>query len=141
MKNIFVGIDVSNKTLDICIKEEGSKTFCTIENSVKSCVKLFNLFKSKEMAIKIAMENTGRYNYNLYEALEKFSFNAFVINPIHMKKSLGLVRGKNDKVDSERIVFFIGLYWVAYLKWCNLYAVGRIKLNDVISGSYSFQNE
>lgn len=107
MKNIFIGIDVSNKTLDICIKEGNNSAFCTIENSIPSCKKFFNKFKNSTGFTYVAMENTGRYNYNLYEALEQFSFLVYVINPIHMKKSLGLVRGKNDQIDAERIVCFI----------------------------------
>jgi len=52
------------------------------------------------------MENTGRYNWNLYQELEKFEFVIFVINPLHLKKSLGLTRGKNDVIDAERICLF-----------------------------------
>lgn len=107
MKNIFIGIDVSNKTLDICIKEGNNSSFCTIENSVSSCNKFFNKFKNNASFTYVAMENTGRYNCNLYEVLEQFTFLVYVINPIHMKKSLGLVRGKNDQIDAERIVCFI----------------------------------
>jgi transposase len=41
-----------------------------------------------------------------YEVLEKFEFVVFVINPPFKKKSLGLTRGKNDKIDAERICLF-----------------------------------
>jgi transposase len=53
------------------------------------------------------MENTGRYNWNLYEVLAIFSCPVYVIAPIHMKRSLGLVRGKNDKIDAQRIGSFV----------------------------------
>ena len=53
------------------------------------------------------MENTGRYNWNLLEALESFSFKVYVISALDIKKSIGLVRGKNDKIDSLRICNFI----------------------------------
>ena len=52
------------------------------------------------------MENTGRYNWELYEVLPEFNFTVFVINPLHLSKSQGLVRGKNDKEDSYRITLF-----------------------------------
>ncbi len=108
MKNIFIGIDISSKTLDICIKKDGQAVYSTIGNTIKDCNKFFKrLLVNQEHKIYIAMENTGRYNYNLYEALERFSFLVYVINPIHIKKSLGLVRGKNDRVDAERITLFI----------------------------------
>ena len=107
MKNIFIGIDISSKTLDICIKEGGLSNSIVIDNNIVSCKKFFNRFKENYDSVCIAMENTGRYNYNLYEVLEQFSFSVYVINPIHLKKSLGLVRGKNDLIDAERIVCFI----------------------------------
>jgi transposase len=53
------------------------------------------------------MENTGRYNWTLYEVLEKCDCKIYVISPLHLKRSMGLVRGKNDKVDSLRICQFI----------------------------------
>ncbi|MCO4292656.1 transposase, partial [Solitalea sp. MAHUQ-68] len=53
------------------------------------------------------MENTGRYNWNLFEVLPSFTFKVYVVAPLHLKKSLGLVRGKNDRVDAFRICSFI----------------------------------
>lgn len=129
MKNIFIGIDVSNKTLDICIKGNNKTTFCTIENSISSCKKFFNKFKNNASFTYVAMENTGRYNYNLYEALECFSFLVYVINPIHMKKSLGLVRGKNDQVDAERIVCFTEKNHMDLPQWSpNTLAIKKLKV-------------
>ena len=129
MKNIFIGIDVSNKTLDICIKEGNNSSFCTIENSIPSCKFFFNAFKDRASFTYVAMENTGRYNYNLYEALEQFSFLVYVINPIHMKKSLGLVRGKNDRIDAERIVYFVEKNHMDLPQWQpNTLAIKKLKV-------------
>src|SRR5690606_26613461 len=57
--------------------------------------------------VVVAMENTGRYNWNLFKVLPGFGFEVYVISPLHLKKSIGLVRGKNDKVDTHRICLFI----------------------------------
>lgn len=105
MEKIVIGIDISAKTLDICVKRIGKKEFFKIENSV---VKIRTFFKKflKHPQIIVSMENTGKYNWSLYEVLEEFIFQVFVINPLHLKKSLGLVRGKNDVVDAERIADF-----------------------------------
>jgi transposase len=43
------------------------------------------------------------YNYPLLQFFSKQSANVWVENPIQIKKSLGLQRGKNDKVDALRI--------------------------------------
>lgn len=104
MKNIFIGIDISSKTLDICIKDEAVNYF-SIENKIPAIRRFFRTHASEN--IILAMENTGRYNWNLFEVLENFSFKVYVISPLHIKKSMGLVRGKNDKIDALRICSFI----------------------------------
>ena len=53
------------------------------------------------------MENTGRYNWPIYDELGTFKGTVYVIPPLHLKKSMGLVRGKTDKIDAIRIALFI----------------------------------
>jgi transposase len=52
------------------------------------------------------MENTGMYGAHALNYLSKNSKLVYVINPLHLKRSLGLVRGKNDRVDARRIAHF-----------------------------------
>lgn len=106
MKKTIIGIDISAKTLDLCVKKDNSKEFIEIENTAKAIKKFLKGFEKDIENTIISMENTGRYNWNLYEVLEKMSFTVFVIHPFHLKKSLGLIRGKNDKIDAERISLF-----------------------------------
>lgn len=105
MEKIVIGIDISAKTLDICVKRADKKEFFKMENSVVKIRAFFKRF-SKYQQVIVSMENTGKYNWFLYEVLEEFIFKVFVINPLHLKKSLGLARGKNDVIDSERIADF-----------------------------------
>ena len=105
MKKIIIGIDISSKTLDICLQKEGKTEFVTIANDVKAINGFFKKLAKQEVVV--AMENTGRYNWQLYEALPKYNFAVYVISALHLKKSMGLVRGKNDRVDAERICKFI----------------------------------
>lgn len=106
MKKIIIGIDISSKTLDICLLKEGKTEFVTIANEKKSIHAFFKKM-DKEQQVVLAMENTGRYNWHLYEALPNYNFQVYVISALHLKKSLGLIRGKSDKVDAERICKFI----------------------------------
>ncbi len=55
------------------------------------------------------MENTGLYNWNFYAAVEGDDVQVFVMNALHLKKSMGLVRGKSDRVDAARIAAFLML--------------------------------
>ena len=104
-KQIYIGIDVSNTTLDICVRQEHSLESFVINNQTKDIKRFFKPYANK--ALIIGMENTGRYNWSLYEALAGTTHKVFVISPLHLKKSMGLIRGKNDKVDAERIACFI----------------------------------
>lgn len=52
------------------------------------------------------MEYTGIYNNHLLDYLIGIKANTWLANPIHIKKSIGLARGKNDKVDAQRIAMF-----------------------------------
>jgi transposase len=100
----IVGIDVSNATLDICVSnQQGGHSFI-INNEVKAISKFFKAYKE---CLIIGMENTGRYNWALYEALKETTHQIYVVSPLHLKKSMGLVRGKNDKIDAVRIAAFI----------------------------------
>jgi len=104
-KTTFIGIDVSDKTLDTCVQTESARTTSVINNTAAAIRKFLKQFKDDD--IIIAMENTGRYNWSLYEVLADKPFAVYVISPLHLKKSMGLVRGKNDKVDAMRICAFI----------------------------------
>lgn len=100
-----VSIDISSKTLDICIKENGNYLYYQIPNEIKSITKFFKPINQTDTIV--SMENTGRYNWNLYEVLATMNCIVYVISPIHIKKSLGLIRGKNDKIDAKRIGMFL----------------------------------
>lgn len=115
MKNIVIGIDISSKTLDICVQKKNKIDYLIIENKVKDIKSFFNKYKKDEVIV--AMENTGRYNWNLFEVLENFNFKTYVIPPLHLKKSLGLIRGKNDKIDALRICNFIVKHQEETIQW------------------------
>ncbi len=100
----IIGIDVSSATLDICVSSKGQKSV-VIKNEATAISKFFNTYKKE--CLVIGMENTGRYNWALYEVLKDLHHRVYVISPLHLKKSMGLVRGKTDKIDAIRIAAFI----------------------------------
>lgn len=100
----IIGIDVSSATLDICVSTKEQKSF-VIKNEAIAIRKFFSAYKKESLLI--GMENTGRYNWALYEVLKDMPHRVYVISPLHLKKSMGLVRDKNDKVDAIRIAAFI----------------------------------
>jgi transposase len=101
----IVGIDVSSATLDVCVVNHKGQYSSVIRNEAAAISKFFRAYENE--CLIIGMENTGRYNWALYEVLKDMDHRVFVISPLHLKKSMGLVRGKNDKIDAIRIAAFI----------------------------------
>lgn len=110
LNKIFIGIDVSKATLDICsIDQAGTESF-QIPNQVNSISVFFKkLLKRPDSKIFVAVENTGYYNWNLYKALDSGVIEVFILPPLQLTKSLGLTRGKTDKVDAIRIAEYLKL--------------------------------
>ena len=105
MKKTFIGIDISKANLDVFVDDGQNKGSFVIENTSKAITRFFKQY-DRESAY-VAMENTGRYNWSIYEALASFKGHIYVISPLHLKKSIGLIRGKSDKIDAIRIASFI----------------------------------
>ena len=122
----IVGIDVSSATLDIYVNGKEQKSV-VIKNNPAAILKFFNSYQ--EESLLIGMENTGRYNWALYEVLKDLQHQVYVISPLHLKKSMGLVRGKTDKVDAIRIAAFISKNYTDIPQWRpSLPAIQKLKI-------------
>ncbi len=98
---------MSQKTLDICILGEKNTSF-KIKNTETDILEFFKkMTENKEFEYHICIENTGKYSWLLVSILSEMECKFYVVNPLHLKKSIGLVRGKNDKIDTIRIANFI----------------------------------
>ena len=103
----FIGIDVSKNTLDVCVLSDQTESFI-IGNNKKQITAFFTkILKDKSKYFHICAENTGKYSWELMSILSTLECNAYLVNPLHLKRSLGLTRGKNDKIDAIRIAHFI----------------------------------
>lgn len=105
----FIGIDVSKLTLDFCVNLGKEKVFSTtVGNQPKALGQLWNELSKKfsdfstENTI-FCCEHTGIYNDHLLSFLTSKKVSICLENATHIKLSSGMVRGKNDKVDAERI--------------------------------------
>lgn len=124
----FTGIDISKLTLDICVSRGSKKEYHVINNEPEAIRSFFTpLLPLKAKGLHIGMENTGAYNYNLYQVLSELDIVYYVIPPIHLKKSLGLSRGKTDKIDAARIAYFLE----TNLKSMSLYIPQRPVLREL----------
>jgi transposase len=106
-----IGIDVSKLTLDVYLYIR--KLHFKVENNPKGFTNL--LLKLKSLGIKpkqriFCMENTGLYSEPLARFLFFHSERSYVVPSILIKRSMGLVRGKNDKLDAFHISRFASIY-------------------------------
>lgn len=104
----FVGIDVSKLTIDVCVLTSNAKQeHQQFENSIKGFSELFTWLRNKDFyEVKkslFCMEHTGLYTRQLVAFLLKHDAQVWMESALHLKRSMGMTRGKSDKVDSSRI--------------------------------------
>lgn len=109
---IYVGIDIAKDKHDCFItNSDGEVLFkpFTISNNREGFETLFQRIKSISddlTKVKVGLEATGHYSYNLLGFLLDKGLTTCVINPLHTnlyRKSLSLRKTKTDKVDSHTI--------------------------------------
>ena len=103
-KEFFIGVDVSKLTLDVSVR--GTKNHIKVANSSEGFKQLMSWLKSLNIALCdcwFVMEYTGGYEYRLVQFCQSKQITFSRIAGLEIKKSLGMQRGKNDKIDSKRI--------------------------------------
>jgi transposase len=103
-KEFFIGVDVSKLTLDVSV--HGTKNHIRIANSSEGFKQLMAWLKSLNIALCncwFVMEYTGGYEYRLVQFCQSKQITFTRVPGLQIKKSLGMQRGKNDKIDSKRI--------------------------------------
>jgi transposase len=105
---IIVGIDVSKATLDVFI--HSAKKHFVVNNDSRGFAELIEIIlstcKCKINDLFICFENTGCYSKTLSVFLQSQAIDFVMAPAMDIKKSLGITRGKNDKVDAERIAVY-----------------------------------
>ena len=109
---IYVGIDVAKDKHDCFItNSDGEVLFnvFTIANNLDGfndlCQKIASVMEDVTK-VKVGLEATGHYSYNLLGYLIDKGLPTYVINPLHTnlyRKSLSLRQTKTDKVDARTI--------------------------------------
>lgn len=117
MKKFFVGIDFSKRRMDVSIVEkdfpeqtidykqfinnaEGAKEMCEwVEYTTNTSTKF-------EGEVLFCCEHTGSYCLEVCDYLSENGKYIWLGNPLDIKRSMGMVRGKDDILDSRRIATF-----------------------------------
>ncbi len=85
------------------------KTHVQIENSVAGFKDLLQWLQHQKINASetmIVMEHTGLYSYCFESFLHEHQIAFSKVNALAIKRSIGLVRGKTDKIDAARIAAY-----------------------------------
>jgi transposase len=104
----FIGIDVSKNELDLAVMHGKTllfhKEITNTEQDIVGFIRELGKLPGFDLADTVfCMEHTGIYNNHLLAVLHKKKAHIWLESAIQIKRSLGNIRGKNDKADAIRI--------------------------------------
>ena len=107
-QRFYVGIDVSKLTLDVsCIPAAGTTLYQRFDNTKAGFQRLHRWLMLLEHFTYehtlFCLEHTGLYSRQVVAFLLLHKSQIWLESSLHLKRSMGLVRGKSDKIDSLRI--------------------------------------
>jgi transposase len=113
MYSFILGIDISKLTLDAVLMTDGNKETAThtkLNNDYQDIATFFkSLSKVPNFSLEkclICIEATGVYMYPLLTFAAQHDARVWMESGTQIKKSMGIQRGKNDKVDAQRIAIY-----------------------------------
>jgi len=102
----IIGADLSKRTIDFATYQGIHLKVSNCRTGFDELVKWLNKQGINSSEMMIVMEHTGLYSYRLTQFLEKHKIPFTKVSALAIKRSIGLVRGKNDKIDAIRIARF-----------------------------------
>lgn len=108
----FLGIDVSKEYFDAVVILNSHKTNTIhnqFTNNSKGLKELINWLKSNQSKAEntlVCLEHTGLYGKIIIQNLLANAYCVWVEVPLQIIRSMGIQRGKNDKIDAERIAYY-----------------------------------
>lgn len=111
----FVGLDVGKKSFDASLmtleeKELSHHSFANTESGIHTLLAWVKSHVVSGSEILFCAENMGSYVTTLCVCSQQLSFSLALECPLTIKKSIGLQRGKNDRIDAHRIASYTVLH-------------------------------
>lgn len=109
----FIGIDVSKLTIDVWLYH--AKKHMQFDNTEKGFKAMLAWIRKTTKTTEtnqylFCLENTGLYNLPFCSFADDQQLNYCLESALRIKLSFGITRGKNDKVDAERIARYCYLH-------------------------------
>lgn len=111
-KQWFIGIDISKDTIDVAwLHEKSPGKFLEkqFRNDLRGFEAMLDWLNKQKVSLPesiFCMEHTGTYGLMLFVWLGQKGMDFCVEPGMQIKRSLGVVRGKNDRVDARRIASY-----------------------------------
>lgn len=105
----FYGVDVSKRTVDIVYTDKQITVHQKFSNDSAGMDQLMEWLRQNNTSSDhtlFCMETTGLYCLTLTHFLSSHSIDVWVEHSTTIKKATALARGKNDKVDAQRIAIY-----------------------------------
>ena len=111
----YIGIDVSKLWFDVSllvVVNHGKQPLVTerFDNTVPGMKTFKTWLKLQQVSYNensfLVIENTGVYHRLIWSFCSKHNLQLHIGNAAHIKWSLGITRGKNDVIDSQRLCMY-----------------------------------
>lgn len=103
----IIGADLSKKSIDLVCHL--LKSHVQVQNTVTGFKDLIQWMRQQKISPSktiIVMEHTGLYSYCFEHFLHEHQIPFCKVNALAIKRSMGVVRGKTDKLDAVRIAAY-----------------------------------
>jgi transposase len=100
----IIGADLSKKSIDFI--NHLSQEYLKTENTTRGYLEFISWLNNKKIdcsAVMIVMEHVGLYSKQFEQFLHQKELAFTKVSGLAIKRSMGLVRGKSDKLDAARI--------------------------------------
>jgi transposase len=119
---LFMGCDISQDTFTFCLRDEVQVILQgEVSNSKRAIEKWLKALKQVShldlTSVIFCLEHTGIYGMILVRTLHQRGLIICVEGAANIKLSLGLQRGKNDRVDARRIAEYAMRYTDQLKQW------------------------
>lgn len=111
MAKLVIGIDFSKETMNYCCLSGETRDVLIdgkVENSIKGCNEMVRAIRSIRKGLRVGDflfcgERTGMYSIEVAQCLSSRKYLIWLENPLQIKLSSGMRRGKNDAMDARMI--------------------------------------
>lgn len=119
---LFMGCDIAQDTFTFCLRDQHSIIWQGEVDNTRKAIQgwLSQLKRTQKISLEeiiFCMEHTGVYGMILMRTLYQRSLVVCVEGAAHIKLSLGLKRGKNDRIDAQRIAEYAMRYTDRLKQW------------------------